>query len=187
MKRICLLGAAIAGLFIIGATNALALGSHASARTAAATTTSKGATLKVSCALSFSLQAPAGGSDVTPASTDGSHAGTAKCPAKGIGKGAELDSFTTDAGGDLIGKWQEWFNTGSLYGTYDLSPSDSAPSDSSTFAAASYAGTFVVKGGTGAFAKDKTKKKGTMKCSTKDSVHYTCKQSGKLMLPTAGK
>ena len=190
MKRICLLGAAIAGLFIIGATNAMALSSHASARTAATKSTSKakskGATFKVGCSLSLSLLAPAGSSDVTAAAPTGNHAGTTKCPAKGVGKGSEWDSFTTSDSGDLVGKWQEWFNTGSLYGTYDLTPSDSQPSDPSNFAAASYVGTVVVKGGTGMFAKDDTKRTspGTMKCSTQDSVHYTCKQFAKL---TAGK
>ena len=193
MKRICLLGAAIAGLFIIGATNAMALGSHASARTAATKSTSKAkskvATLKVGCSLSLSLLAPSGSSDVTPASPTGNHAGMAKCPAKGVGKGSEWDSFTTDDSGDMVGKWQEWFNTGTLYGTYLLTPSDSQPSDPSNFAAAAYTGTLVVKGGTGTLAKDYTKRNaaGTMKCSTQDSVHYTCKQFAKLVVPTASK
>lgn len=194
MKRICLLGAAIAGLFIIGATNALAVGSHASARTAATKTKatskakSKGAaTVKVSCALSFSLMVPSSDTTVTQGAASGDHAGFTQCPAKGLGKGSEADSFTTDAGGDLIGKWQVWFNTGSVYGTYDLTPADNGPSTDQSFSAAGYTGTFVIKGGTGTLAKYRTKTAGTMKCATKDSVHYACKLSGRVVPPVAKK
>ncbi|MGA9859107.1 MAG: hypothetical protein WBQ18_14680 [Solirubrobacteraceae bacterium] len=136
-------------------------------------------TVKVSCALAFTLQAPAGQADVTQGATSGNHAGAVVCPAKGIGRGAELDAFTTDAAGDLVGKWQQWFNTGTVYGTYDLVPGDSNPTDS--FSTASYTGTFVIKGGTGTLAKDTGK--GTIKCATKDSVHYVCKESGKMVGP----
>jgi hypothetical protein len=182
VKRICLLGAAIASLFIIGATTALASAPHAV--TKAAKKKSKPAGTKLTCSLAFSLQVPAADTTVTQGAATGNHAGTATCPAKDVGKGAEADSFTTDNAGDLVGKWQEWFNTGGVYGEYKLTPNDNnAPPSATSFAAASYTGTFTIKNGSGFAAK--ATGKGTITCTTQDSVHYSCKESGRITLPTA--
>jgi hypothetical protein len=182
VKRICLLGAAIAGLFIIGATTALASAPHAATKGTNKKTKSAGT--KLTCSMDFSLQVPADDNTVTQGATQGDHAGTVACPAKGFGSGAESDSFTTDDAGDLVGKWQEWFNTGSVYGGYTLTPSDNnAPPTAQSFAAASYTGTFTIKSGTGAAAK--ATGQGTISCTTQDSVHYACKESGRITLPSA--
>jgi len=182
VKRICLLGAAIASLSIIGATTALASAPHAA--TKATKKKSQPAGTKLTCNLAFSLQVPGDDTTVTQGATTGNHAGTVACPTKGVGSGAEADSFTTDNAGDLVGKWQSWFKTGSVYGDYLLTPGDTgAPSSVTSFAAASYTGTFTIKNGTGFAAK--ATGTGTMTCTTQDSVHYTCKQSGRITLPAA--
>jgi hypothetical protein len=106
--------------------------------------------------------------------------GTTNCSP--IGRGIELQSFTTADSGDLTGKWQAWFGTGSVSGTFDLTPSDNNPPTTTTsFSAASYSGTFTVKSGTGTLAK--AAGTGTLTCSTQDSVHFSCKQKGKVTTP----
>ena len=185
MNRICLLGAAGAAVLILGVASALAATPHAS-KGGKKSKTPTTITAKVSCASSLTLQVAPGATDVTPAATDGSQMGTVAC---NTGKGAAWESFTTADSGDLTGKWQSWFNTGSVYGTFTLTPSDNnPPTSTSTFAQASYDGTFIIKDGTGVYAK--ATGTGTMKCSTGDAVHFSCKQSGRVTLPapaTSGK
>ena len=180
MKRICLLGATVAAVLILGVASAMAASSHAS-KGGKKSKTPATVTSKVSCTSSLSLQVAPGDTDVTAASTDGTQMGSTSCS---TGKGAAWESFTTADSGDITGKWQSWFNTGSLFGTFTLTPSDdNPPTTTSTFTNASYTGTFVIKGGSGAYAKAKSKGTGTLNCSTKDAVHFTCKQSGKVTLP----
>jgi hypothetical protein len=179
VKRICLLGAALAAVLILGVASALAASSHAS-KGSKKTKTPSVTTTKVSCASSLSIQVPAGASDVTPDSPDGSEMGTAVCAP--IGRGAEVETFTTQDSGDVTGKWQQWFNSGTLFGTFILTPDDNAPpTTTSSFSQASYTGTFIIKNGTGAYAK--VTGTGTLKCSTLDAVHFSCKQTGKMILP----
>ncbi len=188
MKRICLLGAAIAGLFIIGVATAMAATPHASVRAVAAKkgTSKKGTSKKsakgkkVSCKLSLSVQVPAGNVDVTQGSTDGTEFGSAGC-GRPLGTGVESASFTTDAGGDLIGKWQQYFKAGTVYGTYDLTPVSTGPTTPGTFTAASYTGTVTVKAGTGTDLGDTGT--GTLTCTTLDVIHYSCTEGLRLVLP----
>jgi hypothetical protein len=183
VKRICLLGATIAAVLIVGVASALAATSHASKGGKKSKTPST-VTTKVSCASSLTLQVPAGAADVSPASQDGTEMGTTNCAP--VGKGVELQSFTTADSGDLVGKWQAWFATGSVFGTFDLTPSDNnPPTTTTTFSQASYSGTFMVKNGTGPFAK--ATGTGTLTCTTQDSVHFSCKQKGKVTTPAPKK
>lgn len=176
MKRICLLGAAIAGILIIGVATAMASAPHKSKSSKSAPVT------KLTCATSLSLQVPASDTDVTAAAASGVQGGAAVC--KPFGKGAEFETFNTDDAGDIVGKWQQWFSTGTIFGTLTLTPSDNSPPTTSTsFSSASYTGTFVIKGGSGAYAK--ASGKGTETCSTADSIHYSCKDKGKYSLPAA--
>ena len=178
MKRICLLGSVIAGVLILGVASALAASSHASKGGKKGKTPTT-VTTKVSCTSALSLQAPAGAADVTPSAPDGTQMGTVTCPS--IGKGIESEAYTTQGSGDITGKWQLWLNTGSVFGTVTLTPDDNAPPTTTTsFSQASYTGTFIVKSGTGAYAK--ATGKGTIKCATQDAVHFSCKQSGKVIL-----
>ena len=179
MKRICLLGAAIAAVLIIGVASALAATSS-SAKGGKKSKTPSTVTTKVSCVSSLTLQVPAGDTDVSPASQEGTEMGSAKCAS--IGRGVEVLSYTTADSGDLTGKWQAWFGTGSVFGTFDLTPDDNGPPTTTTsFSAASYTGTFDVKSGSGALAK--ATGTGTLKCTTEDSVHFSCKQTGKVTQP----
>jgi hypothetical protein len=179
VKRICLLGATIAAVLIIGVASALAATSSASKGGKKSKTPST-VTTKVSCASSLLLQVPTGATDVSPASQDGTEMGATTCAP--VGKGIEVESFTTEDSGDLSGKWQAWFNSGTVFGTFILTPDDNSPPTTTTsFSQASYTGTFIVKGGAGTFAK--ATGTGTLTCATQDSVHFSCKQKGTVILP----
>jgi hypothetical protein len=179
VKRICLLGAAIAAVLIIGVASALAATSSASKGGKKHKAPSV-VTTKVSCASSLLLQVPAGATDVSPAAQDGSEMGPTTCTP--VGHGVAVQNFTTEDSGDVTGKWQAWFSTGTVYGTFTMTPDDNSPPTSTTsFSAASYTGTFVVKGGAGSFAK--AAGDGTLTCATDDAVHFTCKQKGQVTTP----
>jgi hypothetical protein len=179
VKRICLLGATIAAVLIIGVASALAATSSASKGGKKSKTPST-VTTKVSCASSLLLQVPAGATDVSPASQEGTEMGSTTCAP--VGKGVEVQSYITEDSGDLTGKWQAWFSTGTVFGTFTLTPDDNAPPTTTTsFSQGSYTGTFIVKGGAGTFAK--AAGTGTLTCATQDSVHFSCKQKGKVTTP----
>jgi hypothetical protein len=178
VKRICLLGATVAAVLIIGVASALAATSHASKGGKKSKAPSP-VTTKVSCASSLTLQVPTGAEDVSPASLDGTQMGNTNCAP--VGKGVEVESFTTEDSGDVTGKWQSWFNAGSVFGTFTMTPSDDNPPTTTSFSQVSYTGTFTVSNGTGVFAK--AAGTGTLTCSTEDSIHFTCKQKGKVTTP----
>ena len=167
--------ATVAAVLILGVTSALAASSHAKK------SKSSGGT-KFACTSAATLQPPSNDTNITPDSQSGVLAGTVACP-KALGRGVTALQYTTAASGDLVGKWQQWFNTGTTYGTFDLTPGATPPSTTTSFSAAGYTGTFVIKGGTGTDAK--ASGKGTLRCTTKDAVHFACKQSGRISLPGA--
>jgi hypothetical protein len=177
VKRICLLGAAIAGLLIIGVTASLAATPHASKKKAPKPTT---LTTKLNCVSQLSLQVANGDTTVVQGETDGTQWGTAKCGAP-LGSGAAWESFTTDDAGNISGKWQQWFKDGSVFGTFELTPNDPGPPTTTSFAASSYTGTLIIKNGTGADKKDTGT--GTLSCSTADAVHFTCNSKVKVIQP----
>jgi hypothetical protein len=173
VKRICLLGAVVAAVLILGVASALAATSHAAKKKA-----SSGGK-NFACVSALALQAPANDTNITPDAQDGIEAGAATCPSP-LGKGVEFLKYTTADSGDLTGQWQQWFNAGTMFGTFTLTPSSSLPTDSNSFSASSYTGTFKVKGGSGAGAK--ASGKGTLKCTTQDAVHFICRESGRVTL-----
>jgi hypothetical protein len=183
LKRICLVGAAIAGLLTIGVATAPASTPHAAVRTAAGkkkTTKPTKTTTKLTCSLKLLTQVPSGSVSVTQGATSGSQFGRAGC-GKPLGPGAEADSFAQDSSGTQAGPYQQWFNAGTIYGTYSLTPNDTGPPTTSTFTSASYTGTVMVTSGRGLYKK--ATGSGTLTCSTTDAAHYTCTEKLKLILP----
>jgi hypothetical protein len=176
VKRICLLGAAIAGLISIGATTAVAAAPHAASRAKAAT-----AKTKIGCKWSLNVQVPAGTNEVTQGTTSGVQYGTTVCAS--IGAGLVSSPFAIDDQGDLTGKFVQYFKTGTTYGAYSLTQSSSAPLSVTTFGSASYAGTIKVNGGSGAWKG--VKGKGTVTCTTPDAVHYACAAALKVVVPAS--
>lgn len=185
MKRICLMGAAVAGLFTAGITSAATAATPATSRpravaiTARAKTTSRTARVDVSCKLALATQIPAGSTSVTQGTTTGKQYGTASCGGP-LFAGVTHDSFAADAGGNLSGPMQQWFRTGALHGSYTLAPSQPPePPTPTTFATESYAGTLAIASGSG-YLRD-IHGRGTLSCTTTDGAHYSCSETLKLI------
>jgi hypothetical protein len=181
VKRICLLGAAIAGLLIIGVTTALASAPHASKAAGGKTKSSKSTGIKLACSSKLSLQVPGSDTDITAGATEGTEYGTVRC-APQLGSGVQFQSFTTDDAGDISGKFQQYFGAGTVFGEYTLVPNDqSGPPTTTSFSAASYTGTVTIKNGSG--VDRNAAGTGTLSCSTADAVQYACTEKVKLVLP----
>ena len=170
MKRIVLTGAALAALFTAGIP-AAATAAGSAHHTKKATT--RTVTVHESCKLSLTTVAPAGSDGVEAGTTSGANFGNARCASARPGVARQM--FAIDTAGDMSGKLQQWFATGSLSGTFQLTAqSSSAPPTANSFGKAAYAGKVTVSGGSG-MMKGITGS-GTMTCTTPDSLHYTCKE-----------
>jgi len=139
----------------------------------------KPAKIHTTCTGNVSIAIPAGQSDVVPPVDQGREYGSVSCPM--MGTGVESETLLLDDSGDLSGKYTKYFPTGSVHGAYTLTPGDSLPSGPTTFESASYTGTETVTGGTGIYKH--AVGKGTLTCSTPDSVHLSCSETLKLTLP----
>ena len=188
MKRLCLLGMAMAGLLTAGISTAatakpLATGSKKPAKTKPAP---KPVTTKVSCKLGLVLQPTALVTTIVPGTTSGSQFGTAKCPGP-VGGGLQSDKFTTDDAGDVTAPYTQWFKGGTLAGQYTLIPTGGGqPSaGNNSFGAQTYSGTLTVTGGSGAWKGATGKAKLT--CATPDAVHLACTESLTVTVPPATK
>jgi hypothetical protein len=169
LKRIVFTGAAVAALFTAGIPAAAMAASpaHHSKKTA----TTKTVTTHASCKLSLTTVAPPGTDGVTAGTTTGANFGNSTCSKERPGVARQM--FDIDDAGDMSGKVQQWFATGSLYGTFQLTAqSSSAPPTASSFGQAKYSGTVKLNGASG-MMKGITGT-GMMVCSTPDSLHFTC-------------
>lgn len=183
VKRIYPVGAAVAALLTAGLIATPAFATPAAKKPA---TVSKFKTVvkntlvttRMSCDLKLATQIPSNDVTVTQGAASGTQNGRAGC-AKPLYSGAQQNSFSSDDAGNLQGKYQQWFNAGSIYGAYMLTPLDTGPPTTTTFTAASYSGTVTVTGGTGLFRK--ATGSGTLACFTTDSAHYTCTEKLKLV------
>lgn len=177
MKRIVLMGTAVAALFTAGITTA----ATAAASTKAHTKTKiekKTIHVNATCKLALTTVAPSGTTGVTPGSATGNNYGTSNC-GKSLSSGAARQTYSLTDAGALTGKIQHWFKIGTVYGTFTLTEMPaSAPPTTTTFGAASYSGSVKITGGGGLLKG--TTGGGTMSCSTTDSLHYTCTEKLKL-------
>jgi len=182
VKRICLVGAAMAALLTAGIVTAPALATPAATKPASVNkkpvTKLEPVKTTLTCTLKLVTQIPSNDVTVTQGAESGTQYGRAGC-AKPLFSGVEQSSFLQDESGDLSGKYQQWFNAGSLYGTYMLTAEDTGPPTTTSFTNASYAGTVTVTNGTGFFKK--AAGTGTLACVTTDLAHYTCTEKLQLI------
>jgi len=177
VKRIGVVGFALASLLIIGVATALAATPHASKKKSKPKPTT--ITVKSSCKSSLALQVPSGETTVSPGSPDGTEWGTSQCAS--LGSGPAWMYFTTDDGGNQTGKIQQWFSGGTVFGTFALTPGDQGPPTTDSFSSSSWTGKVVITGGNG--AERGAAGTGTLACATPDSVHITCTSKLKLTEP----
>lgn len=182
MKRICLVGAAMAALLTAGIVTAPASATPATKKPASVNkkpvTKLEPVKTTLTCTLNLVTQVPSNDVTVTQGAESGMQYGRAGC-AKPLFSGAEEASFLQDQSGNLSGKYQQWFNAGSLYGDYTLTAQDTGPPTTTSFTNASYTGTVTVTNGTGFFKK--ATGTGTLACTTTDLAHYACSEKLKLV------
>lgn len=162
MKRICLFGVTVIAAGLACVSVAVGASTHTS---------------KTTCHISLTTQAPAGSDSATPATEQGTQYGPVRCHG-GFGSGVQADTFKLMSTGNVQGHYTQYFDLGSLHGSFTLTPVGSAPTSKSTFSTEQYKGKAKVTGGTGSYAG--TKGKGTVKCSTPDGVHFACTEKLKL-------
>ena len=159
-RRIGLLGAAVA-VCALGA--APATGQAASKRKPRHPAV---ITSKAECKTQVGVMVAAGDSSVTPPVQAGQEYGGASCGK--LGAGVQHDVFAVTDGGDTQSTFTWYFHTGTLRGTYTLTPQEG----SLNFLNVDYLGTLRVSGGTGAL-KGLTGT-GTMMCTSADGIHTSC-------------
>lgn len=170
-STICLVGAVAASALVVGAGVAGAAGTQAAKPTV------------LRCSLTLTTTPPVG-TDAVLASDHGSQYGRHSCSTKGFGGGIVGDSFTVPDSGDTVGKITEYFRGGSIRGKFDLTPLPSEGISDTDFGRQSWEGTLSITGGTGVYKGiAPAKKKGTMTCTSPDSVHLKCKQAVKVVMP----
>ena len=149
---------------------ALAVGSVAIAKPTAKA-------VNVSCKSVLNDQIDSDGGPVVISADQGAQYGSVKC-SKLFGRGVMGDRFVTDASGDLTGTYTQYFQQGTITGKFILVQGDNGQPTPGSFDSATYAGTVTVTGGTG--TQTGVTGKGTMKCSTTDSLHVACIEKLKL-------
>jgi hypothetical protein len=102
----------------------------------------------------------------TPTKLSGFSFGYVNCQ-KPFGNGVQSATYsatvnTKTGAATTKGSYKNWFDTGTLYGTYSLRGQYTSAT------AATFKGTFTITGGTGAFKATK-KATGTLTCSTTDA------------------
>jgi hypothetical protein len=136
---------------------------------AASTSASSSGATKITCTFRNYNQ--------TPTKLSGFSFGYISCP-QPFGPGVQSATYTatvntTTGAATLKGAYKNWFDTGTVYGTYSLRGQYTSAT------AATYKGTFTIKGGTGTYKGAKTT--GALTCSTTNagatstctSVEYT--------------
>jgi hypothetical protein len=162
----------VKGIYLLsGAIAAAAVLSVGVAESVAAGKGGKGA--KATCKIALTTQIPAGSTTATPATESGTQFGTTQCQ-KALGGGVQADTFNLMSSGDLQGKYKQYFDLGSLGGSYTLTPVGSAPTSQTTFSTQSYTGKVRISTGTGAYQR--VRGTGTLSCSSGDGVHFSCSE-----------
>ncbi len=170
-RRICLIGIAMSAIpLALGITAAT---TAAKRKTTKKTTTTK--TVSVTCTTNVAIMIPAGQTGVTPPVGKGTEYGPASCGK--LGHATQTDRFTVPDSGDTVGTFTWLFTTGSLHGTYDLTPQEG----SLNFDQTDYLGSLTVVSGTGTMKG--TKGTGTMTCTSLDGIHTSCMDKVKLTVP----
>ena len=144
--------------------------------------------IQVGCQFTMVIQPPPGSDNVTPPVQQGVENGPVYCPSpKGWGSGVIRAAFNTPVSGDMVARYVQYFDTGSIGGEFDLTPqSSSSFGGSSGFQSQTWRGTFKVWYGTGAFRGAKSTQPGKMSCTSPDQVHLNCTESMTIKNPSAG-
>lgn len=175
LRRICLVGTAVAaGSLAVGVVAAPAA-SHK------ATKTKPTKVIAVVCTSDVATAIPAGNTQVIPPVSDGTQYGSVRCD-KGLGSGVQTNSFMILDSGNMQGLFRLYLGTGTVHGKFNLTPGEGPPLTTDTFQSVTYTGTLTVAGGTGTYLHAKPKGLGTLSCTTPDGVHMSCTDRFKVLM-----
>jgi hypothetical protein len=136
------------------------------------------------CVSSPTTVPPTGQANVDQPPDSGTQYGPATCSTTGFGAGIMSDSFTVPDSGDMVGTYTQYFDGGTVKGTFDLPAGESPPIGTTGFYSQNFAGQITVTSGTGVYKGVKGKNsKGTMSCSSPDSVHFSCTENVTVLIP----
>jgi hypothetical protein len=179
VSRIRLTAVLTAGVLAVGAT---AAGAVPAAKKAAKPKPKK---VAMTCTTVLAEQIGADQTSVNPADMSGAYFGMTKCGGKRLRGGVEVATFTIPDDGSIHAKYTQFFSDGSVRGVFVLTPGDSQPTDQKNFSYQHFTGTLTVTGGTGADKGLKGARVGKLSCSTTDTIHLTCLEHIKVVLPAA--
>ena len=179
-SRMGFAGVAVAAVSLIVGVGAALAASHHKHHPKAANPRS----VFVHCSGTQTLVAPRGQPAVDQPNSGGDGYGPATCSPTAFGTGSRWFRFTIPDSGDMVGKYTDYYDGGTLSGTFDLEPQESPPLTSDTFYSESFSGKVLVTGGTAVYKGVKSKNsKGTMSCNSPDSVHFSCTQKMSVLIP----
>jgi hypothetical protein len=136
---------------------------------ATATAAGTGSGKKVTCTMDLLRVAP-------PGAATRVNFGTVEC-GHGFGTGVQHNPSvtvtpTSATTGTVSGPFKQFFDTGTIYGTFKLTFTASSPTS------ATFSGTSKISGGTGAYEDVRGSAK--VACNSPDVLHITCTQEMKL-------
>jgi hypothetical protein len=178
-RRIVLAATAVAAVSL-----ALVVGIAPASGHGRTTPTSQVVTL--TCNFRLTSVPKAGSTSVIPDDTSGTQYGRNGCtpdpktayPAN-FGQGVMSDSFTIADTGDTTGTYMQYFVSGALRGTFDLTPAEGGCG----FTCANYTGTGTITSATGGYAGTTERTPAKLTCSSPDGVHYSCTETVRLAVP----
>ena len=144
-----------------------------------------GTPYKVVCNMTLTTVPPPNSTTVVAPSSQGNQYGGLECGSAPFNGGMVGDRFTVPDSGDTVGVYDEALSTGTIRGAFDLTPQQGEFGGGSTFQSQSWQGTISVTKGTGAFKGITSPRDGTMDCSSPDSVHLTCTETIRVVVPTS--
>ena len=179
----------LVGTVMAAASLVLGVGFASAASSSTTATTVKPVTLK--CHIFMATPPPDGDNTVTQPPLSGTFYGPSHCPTKSFGGGLEAAPFQLADTGDTVGRYVQYFADGSIKGAFDLTPAEGQPPSTTTFESNAWTGTVTVTGGTGVYKgitmhkakKHKPATPGVLNCTSPDSVHLTCTEKIKVVLP----
>jgi hypothetical protein len=183
-RRIYLIGAAVAALsLVVGVGAAFAVKNHKHPHPAPLR---KPKIVLLSCVMNLSTVPPEGQANVDQPPSDGDTYGANSCPGNSMfGSGMAHTAFTVPDSGDTVGTYQEYFKTGMVSGSFDITPNESPPINQTGFYSQTWTGTIGLEHATGSYTGiTAVKNTGVLNCSTEDSgVHMTCTERIKISIP----
>ncbi|HUE25576.1 MAG TPA: hypothetical protein VMP89_02295 [Solirubrobacteraceae bacterium] len=136
----------------------------------------------LNCSVSLTTEPPDGSNSVAQPASQGNMYGPIHCSTKGFGGGVESAPFTVPDSGDTVGTYTAYYKAGTISGAFDWTPE--TQSDLSGFESQTWQGTVTVTGGTGVYKGIKGKNTtGVENCTSPDSVHMTCTEKIKVIMP----